>query len=73
MSAGITDVFDTAALRNFVINTTNIALVDMENETIKTGTISDIKTAKAAGNDEADILLIRQHRLGARACFVYKR
>lgn len=73
MSAGITDVFDTAALRNFVINTTNIALVDMENETIKTGTISDIKTAKAAGDDEADVLLIRQHRLGARACFVYKR
>lgn len=61
----------TSALRNFSANTTNVAVIDMQENTVRTGTLSDIKTYKNFGS--GDIVLIRQRNLLTMAIYVYVR
>ncbi|MBQ2614947.1 MAG: S-layer homology domain-containing protein [Clostridia bacterium] len=63
--------FASSKLRNFAVNTTNIAIIDMEEQTVKTGKISDIKSYLNFG--KGDFVLIRQRNLLTMAVYVYVR
>lgn len=58
-----------SAIRNFKIDTVNIALINLKAKTVKTGTLSDIRTYKNSG--AGDIVLIRQRNLFTMAIYVY--
>lgn len=56
-------------LRNFAVDTANIAVINMSEQTVKTGKLSDIRTYKNYGT--GDIVLIRQTNLFTKAIYVY--
>ena len=58
-----------SALRNFTASTKNIAIIDLNNQSVRTGTLEDIKTYKNFGC--GDFVLIRQRNLITMAIYVY--
>ena len=58
-------------LRNFATNTTNIAIINMEDRTVRTGKDSDIKSYK--NSSKGDFVVIRQRNLLTMAIYVYVR
>ena len=58
-------------LRNFATNTTNIAIIDMNEKTVRTGKDSDIKSCQNSGR--GDFVVIRQRNLLTMAIYVYVR
>ena len=63
--------FSASALRNFSTNTANIAIINMNEKTVKTGTLDDIRTYKNFGT--GDFVLIRQRNLLTMAIYIYVR
>lgn len=72
MTDSPTGWYDMTRLRNFIVNTNNIAIVNLTDKTIKTGTLGDIKTFSNNGSG-GDVLLLRQRDLGALSLIVYTR
>ena len=63
------NAFDLKALRNFPVKTNYIAIVDLKERTVTTGSLGDIRTYK--NNGTADVVLLRQRALETNACIVY--
>lgn len=61
--------YETDKLRNFMISTNYIAIVDMDSRKIKTGKLSDISTLRSRG--KGDVILLRQKDLGALSLIAY--
>ena len=63
------DDMSVGKLRNFKTDTNYISIIDMNDKSIKTGTLSDIKTYKNAG--KGDLVMIRQRNLFTAGIMVY--
>ena len=72
MTDGPDGEYKVSSLRNFPVGTNNIAIVNLADKSIVTGSLSDVGTYQTVG-EEADIILLRQRQLSTNGCFIYRR